>query len=66
MTPLEPKATRRTVYLLPPNRQGPGTPVDVLETEFGFAITVNGVLYVHVSTRADGAWEFIPFSAKPQ
>jgi hypothetical protein len=52
------------IELLPPSREGPGERIKVPVKNFGFAITVNDVLYVHVSDHEDGTYQYIPFSAK--
>ena len=54
----------KSITLLPADRSGPGTVVSIPESEFGLAVTIDHVLYIHVSNRPDGTWEFIPFSAK--
>jgi len=53
-----------TIVLLPVDRQEPGETVSIPSGDFGFAVTVHDVLYVHVDTTDDGVWRFIPLNAK--
>jgi hypothetical protein len=54
---------RRRIAILPLWRNAPGIDVEIPTPDFGFFVTINDVLYVQVSLRADGTHEYIPFKA---